>query len=130
MTPQEAARAVNEAAFHPDWELHATAVGNRVIVSVRLSTWDSSDIDQRGTYWNKVKILPEPFAFDVDGEMAEEDVLFQVVKGIDKINAHETREFLRTRRNGRWVAPFHPHRWDGEMLNEAMSRAYRQEAGK
>jgi len=123
MTPAEAARVVNEAVYHPHWRLSAEARGSKVIVANQIATFDSSDFTSDGRYWNETVIAPR-FEFEVDDAMQEEDVLHQVAKGIDSINAHETREFLRLRRRGRWVAPFHPHRWDGVLLDTALSRAY------
>lgn len=122
MMADEAARLVNSATFHPDWEIWAgpvTPYSIRVVFYVR--TYNSSTPDSDGSYREKIVIGPDRLVSTRD--LDDNGVLAAVLRAKADVQEHEDREFLRVRQGGRWAAPLHPHRPDG---NAAWADAQRQ----
>lgn len=117
MRASDAARLVNETAFHPDWQIvarEAWMYGNQIAVQFRCATYDSSDVTQDGQYSRRIVIGPS-VTFDVT-DMDDETLLYTVLDCKAQVQQHEDREFLRVRTGRRWHAPFHPHNTDGKIL--------------
>jgi hypothetical protein len=112
MRSTDAAKLVNSAAFHPDYQIIATPVfGQSLVLQVQHRTYDSSDIDHWGQYYRRVTIGP---TYDLEvADLDEDGVLFGVAQKLLEFQGHEIREFLRVQRGGDWVAPFHPHTRNG-----------------
>jgi hypothetical protein len=120
MKAEDAARLVNSLAFHPDYRITATATSytgsEYVYVEIDQRTYDSSEIDASGRYYQRATVGPVS-GFQSDGLDAD-GVIFEVLRCLQVHHDHEAREFLRAYRNGRWTAPFHPHNDDGKRNYE------------
>jgi hypothetical protein len=92
---------------------------------VFVDTYDSSSVNAAGEYTRRANIAPS-VTFDVR-DMDEDQLLYRVLKWISEAQEHEDREFLRVRRGGRWVAPFHPHNRDGNDLWKNRGRQPRRD---
>jgi hypothetical protein len=84
-------------------------------IGVGFDTYNSSVINADGRYTERMTTMPY-LPTDVSDIETEDELLYRVLQFINLANEHEDREFCRVLRDGQWVAPFHPHRADG---NEA-----------
>lgn len=128
MKAQEAADILNSAAWRPGMEIRARVVYTApdlpipelevIQVEVIFHTYDSSWPDDDGQYRVPRSIAPQGML--PVGDMDEEALLFAVLRMVAQAHEHEDREFLRVRKNGKWVAPFHPHNDDTDRLWERL----------
>jgi hypothetical protein len=118
--------------FRPEWEIVAQPhywADDTIVVSYRLRTVDTSQVpDVRfppdGKYYTGEKMTLGPVTADIDVRgLTEDGVLYRVLQYIEQLQRHEDREFMRVWRDGRWVAPFHPHTYDGQVGWNALESA-------
>jgi len=129
MKTDEAARLINQATWRPGMEVRATAeypfdLIGAILVEIVLDTFDSSYPDADGRYRVRRKIAPQGMLSVL--MLDEEGVLHAVLKMVGQAQEHEDREFLRVKRNGQWVAPFHPHNDDTEAAWAALEGKSRE----
>jgi hypothetical protein len=118
MHANEAVRLVGNTIFPPGWNVQAMSyMDGMIILSYELRTYDSSVVTRSGQYTEPAHLAPATDVVDVR-DLTADELLRKIVDRIQFINEHETREFVRTFRDGRWVAPFHPHNADGRRLWE------------
>lgn len=127
MKAQEAADLLNRTTFRPGWKIRARVTGSWTIeIRYVLETVDTSYPGPDGRY-----IVPRTLDQEVPVDvfsLDEHSLLRLVLTGIQILQEHEDREFLRIRRNGEWVAPFHPHNEAGQRA-WAVTEAERKMAG-
>jgi hypothetical protein len=121
MKAAEAVRVINELAYRPGVKPQATDMSwyvrdGRELVAIEflMDTKDSSVVSASGQYTRSITIAPGK-AVDV-ASLTETDLLYKLVELDAEFQEHETREFLRVLKGGRWVAPFHPHNYDTDAL--------------
>lgn len=111
MDTAEVASIVNDLDFFPGWRFNTEIFGNTVYVSIAYPSFETtpgSRYHQADTFYTDWPINP--------AEHDNRDSVMRAILGfIGQINEHESREALRDK-SRELVAPFHPHRWDGNML--------------
>jgi len=123
MTPDQAVKILTEATWRPGMEIRASAeypwsaIGS-IVVEVVFHTYDSSYPDADGGYRVPRSVAPSG-VLSVTG-LDEEALLHTVLRMVREAQEHEDREFLRVKRDGRWVAPFHPHNTDTDQAWERL----------
>lgn len=131
MKDYEAIKIINEAAWRPGMRVHARPYrtygsgGDYIEVSIGWDTYDSSVISDEGEYTERAMIAPSG-VMPVDDFQTSEELLYQVLRWVRDAQEHEDREFCRVKRDGKWVAPFHPHREDGNALYRNKGKAVPQ----
>jgi len=121
LTPEEAARFVNgDTTWPPGWHVNAewseagslygsNGIYSGLRVTLVKESRNSSNPDANGKYsepWTLRFPLGVP-----DFAMKDKDALvFWILEKVTWTEEHEIREFTRYRKDGRWYAPFHPHR--------------------
>jgi len=119
MQASEAIKIIDEAAWRPGVKVSASqSFGYYGVIELEIifDTYDSDPqfITEDGTYTRRAKIGPQTMLNVSD--LDEGQLLFKILEFIAYAQQHEDREFLRVKRGDNWVAPFHPHRNDGERL--------------
>jgi hypothetical protein len=103
----------NSLVYKPGWTFTATDHTNRfedtVVVRVDYPARNSNRDQAEGGYVEEIMTYAS-FPLVVR-DCTDEDLIFQILTAIGKIEMHEAREFLRLAPTA-W-APFHPHRVDG-----------------
>jgi hypothetical protein len=103
----------NSLVYKPGWTFTATDHTNRfedtVVVRVDYPARNSNRDQAEGGYTEEIMTYAS-FPLVVR-DCTDEDLIFQILTAIGKIEMHEAREFLRLTPTA-W-APFHPHRVDG-----------------
>jgi hypothetical protein len=113
---QEAVRFLNnDVAWEPGVTVKAAA---GIWVVVTMAVTDSSSVRADGTYPSDAETeLQSGFSLLPYEYETREKLLYRMIREIAKMHEHDVREFTRVRdESGRWVAPFHPHREDGDEL--------------
>jgi hypothetical protein len=128
---QEAVRFLNsDVAWEPGVTVKAVAdttysdfgyqrpYAGAIWVRVIMAVIDSSSVREDGTYPSGPKTeLHSEFTLQPYEYKTREKLLYRTIREIAKMHEHDVREFTRVRdESGRWVAPFHPHREDGNEL--------------
>lgn len=113
MKAEQAVEQIRGMIFKPGWRFRASPYGSLVVADLIIDTVDSSHPSPSGKYpvpalglYGGERVL-DPASLDEAGVCAE---LLGLAAEKD---SHENREFLRVLRNGRWVAPLHPHTPEG-----------------
>ena len=124
MHASEAIKIISEATWRPGVKVIAVEpfgyvrghYGEEILLEIVFDTYDSDPqyLTEDGKYTRKINVGPQT-ALNV-GNLDEGQLLFKILEFISFAQQHEDREFLRVKRNGKWIAPFHPHRNDGERL--------------
>lgn len=118
----EAIELINHnMAYREGWHFTASDASGyftetTVVVSVKVDTVDTSYPDADGICRSvSATVGTSPFVLDVAGMDAAAlcHAILKVAHG--QIEEHESREFLKVRQpDGSWVAPLHPHTYEGE----------------
>jgi hypothetical protein len=124
MNVQDAVNLINKTTFRPGWKISARPAVDygfysypgpaRIQLEFEIDTVDTSHVDDAGRYTRKMTQRGDTeFAVaNLDGLGLLRGILDWVHASYDE---HEDREFLRVRQDdGSWLAPFHPHRSDGD----------------
>ena len=103
----------NSLVYKPDWTFvatdHTSRFENTIVVRVTYPARNSNRDRAADGYLEEIETYAS-FPLVVR-DCSDEDLVFQVLEAIGKIELHEAREFLRLKPT-MW-APFHPHRVDG-----------------
>lgn len=103
----------NSLVYKPGWTFTATDHTNRfedtIVVRVDYPALNSNRDQAADGYQQEIQTYAS-FPLVVR-DCTDEDLFFQVLTAIGKIELHEAREFLRLKPT-MW-APFHPHNVDG-----------------
>jgi hypothetical protein len=122
MRASEAVQIIREAIWRPGMQVIASSVTSTVIeVEIVFDTYDSSNVTRDGKYWDRAMIAPSGM-MPVGDLQTPEELLYRVLAWVREAQEHEDREFLRVLRDGKWVAPFHPHNADGNYNWQAEGR--------
>jgi hypothetical protein len=119
---QEAVRFLNnDVAWEPGVTVQAAPAlpfKTGISVQITMAVIDSSSVREDGTYPSDAETeLQSGFSLLPYEYETREKLLYRMIREIAKMHEHDTREFTRVRdESGRWVAPFHPHREDGDEL--------------
>lgn len=101
----------NELCYKPGYQVQARPnYRGMVDVNIDLYTHDS------GTPGYRERILAGG-SYEIDCSGSRLEVMKRLLDKFMEIEEHEWREFLRDKRT--FVAPFHPHRYDGNARWEA-----------
>jgi hypothetical protein len=120
MNVQDAVNLVNKTTFRPGWRISARpyygyySYLNAIELDFEIDTVDTSRVDDAGRYTQKMTQRggTEFAVANLDGLGLLRGILDWVHAKYDE---HEDREFLRVKQDdGSWLAPFHPHRSDGD----------------
>jgi hypothetical protein len=126
MNVQDAVNLVNKTTFRPGWRISARPAdyygyysylngpGGAIELDFEIDTVDTSRVDDAGRYTQKMTQRggTEFAVANLDGLGLLRGILDWVHAKYDE---HEDREFLRVKQDdGSWLAPFHPHRSDGD----------------
>jgi hypothetical protein len=122
MNVQDAVNLINKTTFRPGWTITARndygwgyrAGNGKILVEFAVRTVDTSYVDDDGQYTRKMtqRGVAEFGVAHLDGLGLLRGLLDWVHASYDE---HEDREFLRVKQDdGSWLAPFHPHRSDGD----------------
>jgi hypothetical protein len=117
MLQSEVIDLLNRTIFPPGWKVSAEPSGSGVRIHLLLKTMDSSYPDFQGNYTRPTLEDPLDFDFTLHPQRyrTPEELLYMVLQLKNGIQEHEDREFVRVRAGGEWVAPFHPHKYSGDM---------------
>lgn len=103
----------NSLVYKPGWAFTATDHTNRfedtIVVRVDYPARNSNRDQAADGYQEEIQTYAS-FPLVVR-DCTDEDLVFQVLQAIGRIEMHEAREFLRLKPT-MW-APFHPHKVDG-----------------
>lgn len=118
MRPDDAAHFIRHLATRPGYALNAEVVriGYRDLVNVTL-TIDTVDSDEQyAPEYKHQKRTGDDTYLSSEGK-SEETIMAEVLMWIMAGELHEWREFMRYQSpsTGRWIAPFHPHRPEGQL---------------
>lgn len=122
MNVHEACTLINDnLAVKPGWHVHAQPAGGaEVWLRIWADTWDSSPQYAPG-YERGRQIKPGGYRSITVSRMDNTlTVAAKVLREMLGMEIHEWREFFRVKAAGRWVAPFHPHRYDGRRAFGAL----------
>jgi hypothetical protein len=121
MNVQDAVNLINKTTFRPGWTITARRRDGygygyglgKIQVDFEIDTVDTSHVDDDGRYTRAMTQRG-----DAEFTVTHLDGLSLLRRILDWVHAsydeHEDREFLRVRQDdGSWLAPFHPHRSDG-----------------
>jgi hypothetical protein len=119
MDSREACRQINTMALRPGWTATAMPYSDKeVLVDFGLDTHNSNE--------NEAPYYPFKFTrgdykrIDVRDVSSRNELAAQVIAKIMEIEYHEWAEFLRYPDGRRWVAPFHPHRPEGNRAEGSL----------
>lgn len=104
----------NDLVFWPNWKISAEDYSHRFEDTICVSFEYESRNYVRGDapdYPNTITATAKQ-AIVVADMKTPEDLLFAVLKRVEKIQSHEAREAMRLRSTN-W-APFYPHKVDGQ----------------
>lgn len=106
-----ATRTIESMIYKPGWTFqvcdHTGRFQNTITLRVSFPAPDF-DIAHAPDYAHLVR-PSAAFPIQLDPCWTEDDLLFEVIGILTRIENHEMREALRVRRRGEWYAPFHPH---------------------
>lgn len=105
---------INSLAYKPGWLFAAEDHSNRFEGTVKVTIHypaQNSNRDKAEEGYPESIMTYACFPLVVAECAAVEDLVFQILTAIGRIEMHEAREFLRVEPT-LW-APFHPHRVDG-----------------
>jgi hypothetical protein len=123
MRIEQAVAFVNDLVFRPGWKISArpsypmrggdwqAGAWDRIMVTLRVETVDTNQ--EHAPEYRKAKIIEHDFEVIIP-QLDEDDLLYEVLRGIADLNDHEDREFLRQRSKD-YYAPLHPHKMDGQL---------------
>jgi hypothetical protein len=123
----EAARFINAMALRPGWDVTAVPYDGKVLATFTLQTFNSNEMFapdyERGDPFTR----PVQHLIDVPASMTRATLAAEVLRLICETEIHEHMEFTRyyDDTTGRYVAPCHPHRPEGEsnwLTGRAMPR--------
>jgi hypothetical protein len=123
MRKQDVVRTVNSMIFRPGWQLSAEPMGfDDVWVRFVVQTVDTSYPSTGGTY-NVPKTLDTGFRLDVTEVNSVEQLTYKILQMAHEFDVHEDRELLRVLDgDGRYSAPLHPHRAEGNEAWDLLER--------
>lgn len=113
MNYDTAVRLLRDVRYKEGWELIPSQVWGTNAVDIRIECW----VDNSNTFAPNPKTLAGgSFSIDLDriGEYDHQRFHRIVLNNLIRWETHEAREFYQV--GPRRVAPFHPHRADGELL--------------
>jgi hypothetical protein len=117
MQVTEAVDLINERMIlKPGWTVRAqAAAGTDVTLLFSYDTRDSSE-EYAPAYWRPAHFTDLPRDIDVRGARSKSELLGLVLRTALELEMHEWLEFARyLGSDGRWHAPFHPHRTEGKQ---------------
>jgi hypothetical protein len=115
MNTYEAAQFINGLALKPGWTIRAQGGGySTVHLAISFAKMNSSEVYAPG-YRVPLPDVPLQRSIVVTPSMSKAEIVADVLRLCLETETHEWCEFTRYQdESGRWVAPFHPHRTDGQ----------------
>jgi hypothetical protein len=114
MDARQAAGFINGLALKPGWQIDATPADyGRVVLNISFPTFNSNE-QYAPTYAAAPFTARNVRTVTVTSYSTPASVTGDVLRLCLETEAHEWQEMLRYQASGRWVAPFHPHRPEGQ----------------